>query len=169
MIPGCQLGRAVQAARDSFRAENPGAGIIPVDENADGQTDYDAPDMDGDGRADKDASGKPLEIAGSRAGHAKDNARARAIDDNIAETFDLGSALAAGTPFGVILGIAGAFWGKYKPTKRFKDLVVAIDDAKTSDSPEDYITIPKKVLREALELKPGVIDAIEKIRKANKA
>ena len=64
-MTGCGLMDGLKRARDSFQSQYPNARYIPVIEEPGGEPVYDAPDMDGDGKADLDANGKPLEIAGT--------------------------------------------------------------------------------------------------------
>ena len=161
LLSGCGWGESLNRSVNSFRQANPGIVIIPVDENGDGTPEYYAPDSDGDGRADKDPSGRPVEVPGTRAALGG----AGAADDSIAELLGLAAAI-VGVP-GV--GLVGAWWGKRKPIKQFTKLVESFEAAKQDETPDGYITLSKDVLRAIQAERPELESLIDAIRKSAKA
>ena len=161
---GCSTGTDLGRAFSGFQKANPGVVAIPVDKDGDGTPEFYAPDADADGKADKDASGATIEIPGTRAPLGQ----ADASDAGMAEIFDLGGALAVGTPFAAAMTLIGAWWGKRKPIKQITQLVAGITAAKEDNTTEGYMAINKEVLETYIAEKPGLLELIESIRAAQK-
>jgi len=155
-LPGCEFGQRLHRAQEAFRAANPNAGMIPVDEDGDGTIDFLGVDADGDHKVDVDPAGKLVEVPDSRASYSA----AGAVDTGVADFLPLVAAI-IGIP-GV--GLLGKWWGKQKPVKQFTTLVGAFENAKRTGAPEGMIMVSKEALQLYLSARPELDPIIEQIR-----
>ena len=166
MIVGCQNWGPTQrlnAALDAFQSANPSGAWVPVDVDGDGVIDFHAPDMDKDGRADRDTTGAIIEVPGTR----QPLDAAGQMDTEAADILTI----LAGITGVSIIGAIGSYIGRRKPIKRlteagakFTTLVQGIEKAKEAGSPEGVITISAAALKEALKAIPELRAEIDKVR-----
>lgn len=160
-LGGCTFGQRLNNAVRTFKSDNPIAGIIPVDEDGDGTTDFLGVDLDRDNKVDTDSAGKPVEIPGSRDIYAG----AETVDVEMGELITL---------FGAVIGIPGvgllgSWWGRRKPIKQLTTLVHSFEMAKKDGAPEGTILLSKSLLELFLLESPGFIEVLDKMRAKSKA
>jgi len=153
---GCDYGQRLSRATEAFKAENPTAKVIPVDEDGDGTNDFLGVDANGDNKVDTDSTGKLVEVPGTRAEYAN----AQAVDQGLGELIaDIG--LVLGVP-GV--GLLGAWWGKRKPVKQLTDLVSKFESARQGTTVPDALVFSKSVLDTMKTEKPELYALVKEIR-----
>ena len=159
-MSGCDYGQRLSRATEAFKADNPTARIIPVDEDGDGTNDFLGVDADGDNKVDTDSAGKPIEVPGTRAEYAN----AQAVDQGLGELItDIG--LVLGVP-GV--GLLGAWWGKRKPVKQLTELITKFESARQGTTVPDALVFSKAVLDTIKTEKPELYTLIKGIRESVK-
>ena len=148
LVGGCA---GISSLVDDFKADNPDASIVAIDEDGDGLPEALGSDTNGDGLVDE-------ELPGSRAYFAE----AELFDQGIS---DLLLTLGLSIPFA---GIAGKFWGAYKPAKRavnaerlFKGVVDSVQRVRESGKLDvDSIKAVNAALHEAQQQVKGLEKAI---------
>jgi len=157
VFAGCTFGQRMHDAGQAFVAENPGAAVIPVDEDGDDTIDFLGADTDADGKVDRDSAGELIVVPGS----ARPAAQAKEADAGISELITLAGAV-IGIPG---IGLVGSWWGKRKPIAKFNDLVYKFQEARVTDSPEGMISFSLDVLHTIKDEQPELYAAIRAARK----